>query len=252
MRRLALTQLRSSVVVAGFLLGGIAAHAADEAVGKPENSKKPPSLEDIKGGQLFRHGISVGYSAVAHAPIEGPQENLGVGSMPYVSFHPFTWERGDTTRVWCSARWAGRTSKESQDIANAVAEQKTKEKLEAKGKTLPTDREERRKAILDKKEGDGWDIDKGGAGCWKQWFGLYVGIPAAYKADVTFGPNTAFQEVNPRISSGLIFSPSVYLSLLAGVSYTRAAPEKAKSEGGWVFTTGAGASFELFSGLFGG
>jgi len=190
--------------------GGIVAHAADESEkksdGTMENLKATYSLDDIKGGVLFRNGLSVGYAAVAHAPLKGPQENLGVGPMPYVSVHPLTWFRADVTRTWCAASWAGRTSKESQKIANAVAAQRTQEKL---GKDLPTDRKELRAVILDKEKGEGWDIDKAGAGCWTQWLGLYVGIPGTYKADVTLESNTVFQEVNPRISAGFIGSSSI-------------------------------------------
>ncbi|MCP3138180.1 hypothetical protein [Pyxidicoccus xibeiensis] len=233
--------LSGAVLLLAALLTPSASRAA-ETLAAP-TAKPRFSLEDIKGGALFRHGFSFGVAFQAHlARSSGRQANTGFGLTPFVAFYPRAlFFVGPETSAYCASRWGGFDIKTASDIADGVARERT---IKETGKQSPTDSEV--------KEATGWNIKSPGAGCWKQWFGAYVGVPSKFKADAVLTTDVpAYTEFNPIFSTGLIFSPSTYFSVLGGLTRSRIASSGGQSHPVTSISIGLGGSIEVVSLLVG-
>ncbi|MCY0997921.1 hypothetical protein OWM54_12355 [Myxococcus sp. MISCRS1] len=230
---------------------GKAAQVLDNAAQALGGRKPPPppgkprlTLDDIKGGMLFRHGFSFGVGFQAHLPrTSGRQGSAGFGLVPFVSLFPATWFIADETSTYCASRWGGFGKDEARGIANSVARART---TSLTGDKNPSDAEVQRVT--------NWDVEKPGAWCWRQWIGLYVGVPSKFKADAALGDDvaeTVFTEFNPIFSGGVIFSPSTYFSVLGGLTRSRIAANGSPSHPVTSVSIGLGGSIEIVGLLIG-
>lgn len=59
--------------------------------------------------------------------------------------------------------------------------------------------------------------------CWDRKFGIFIGSPIGYKAEFTYGGESAGEfDVSQGVSAGLAFMPNAYVSILLGFSYATA------------------------------
>ncbi len=220
----------------------VAAPAPAVAAPAPAVGKPRLTLDDIKGGMLFRHGFSFGVAFQAHlSRSSGRQGNTGLGLTPFVAVYPATRFIADETSTYCASRWGGFNTADASEIANGVARART-----IKETKIVNPDNAKIKEITD------WDVEDAGAGCWRQWFGLYVGIPSKFKANAVLDKDVpTFTEFNPMFSVGVIFSPSTYVSVLGGLTRSRIAASGEASHPITSISVGLGGSIEIVSLLVG-
>lgn len=251
--------MRPNAVCLVVLFACLSAPSVSRAAEASSSTEKPQfTLDDIKGGKLFRHGFSFGAAFQVHVPRSGGrQQGFGFGLTPFLALHPRAWWIGDETSAYCAARWDGFDEDRAKNIANEVARARTIEFLEKERKQAEKEGKPVGPAVS-KAEPDqiaertGWDEKLPGAGCWKQWLGLYVGIPSKFKVDaVLAGDAPVYSEFNPLFSAGLVVSPKSYISGTFGFTRSRVALSGGPSHLVTSVSVGVGGSLEIFGLIIG-
>jgi hypothetical protein len=199
---------------------------------------------------LIKYGITAGAAKAAFFDL-GRRRYLATGSLTYVAVFPAWWVHlGSITRAYCAARFE---HEDAQSVADALAIQKTLDRLRARLNTqlahpaasaggnepatlqteidkvhalrdrlplsqddpdrIPNENEHNAAASVARESG--WDMGKRGRCSPLQSIGVYAGIPSSFTASAqpTSADRDAAREFSPLVSFGVALTP-----LLSSVS----------------------------------